>query len=132
MIEINNAAKQKINSALIKKTAQNFLKAYGKEKYDLSIAFVSGVAMRKLNKQYRNINQTTDVLSFAGEGDFLGEIIIDCAQVKGQAAEFGNSLENELIFILVHGLLHLLGYDDKKEKGRREMIRLGEEFLNKQ
>lgn len=132
MIEINNAAKQKINSALIKKTAQNFLKAYGKEKYDLSIAFVSGAAMRKLNKQYRNINQTTDVLSFAGEGDFLGEIIIDCAQVKGQAAEFGNSLENELIFILVHGLLHLIGYDDATEKGMKEMIKLGEEFLNKQ
>lgn len=131
MIEINNTAKQKINLALIKKTAQKFLKAYGKEKYDLSIAFVSSVEMRKLNKQCRNKDQTTDVLSFEGEGEFLGEIIIDYAQVKRQAAEYGASAEEELIFILVHGLLHLIGYDDTTEKGMEEMIRLGEKFINK-
>lgn len=131
MIEINNLAKSKVNLKLVEKTAKKFLKAHKKANCDLSIAFVGDPEMRALNKQCRKKDNITDVLSFEGEGDFLGEIIIDYAQVKRQAAEYGASAEEELIFILVHGLLHLIGYDDTTEKGREEMIRLGEKFLSK-
>lgn len=131
MIEINNSTKQKINLSLIQRIVENFLKFYKKEKYDLSIAFVSGTEMRKLNKQYRHSDKTTDVLSFEGEGNFFGEIIMNYAQIKKQAAEFGNSAESELVFILIHGLLHLLGYNDTTDEGREEMIRLGEEFIGR-
>ncbi|MBU4347150.1 rRNA maturation RNase YbeY, partial [Patescibacteria group bacterium] len=62
-------------------------------------------------------------------GIFLGEVIIDYAQIKRQAREFGSGVNDELVFILVHGLLHLLGYDDKTEKGAKEMERLGEKFI---
>ena len=129
MIEINNKTKSKINIKLTKRVAQKFLKYYNKESSELSIAFVGDKTIRKLNKTYRGIDKITDVLAFSGEDEFLGEVIINYAQVKRQAKKFGNNIQQELIFILVHGLLHLLGYDDKAEKGRLEMERMGEEFI---
>lgn len=129
MIEINNKTKSKIDLALVKKTAEFFLRVYKKKKYEISIAFVGDRVIRKLNRNYRKIDKVTDVLSFPGEGIFLGEVIIDYAQIKRQAREFGSSVNDELVFILVHGLLHLLGYDDKTEKGAKEMERLGEKFI---
>jgi len=128
-VEINNKTKAKINLSLVKKIARKFLKKHKKEKKDLSVAFVGDKKIKELNKNYRKINEVTDVLSFPGEEKFLGEIIIDYNQVKRQAGKFGNKPKDELIFILVHGLLHLLGYDDRTEEGRREMERLGNKFL---
>lgn len=129
MVEINNATKQKINLALVKETAQHFLRVYKKKKYEISIAFVGDSVIRKLNRNYRKIDKVTDVLSFPGEGIFLGEVIIDYAQIKRQAKKYGKTVKQELVFILVHGLLHLLGYDDKTEKGAKEMERLGKKFI---
>ena len=132
-VEINNKTKAKINLSLVRKIARKFLKKHKKEKKDLSIAFVGDGRIRELNKNYRKIDKVTDVLSFAGEEKFLGEIIIDYNQVKRQARQFRGqgmrAVKEELIFILAHGLLHLLGYDDGTEVGRREMERLGEEFI---
>ncbi len=149
MIEISNKTKSKINIKLVKGVAQKFLKYYNIKrrlaavpplarsgsdhanvnKVELSIAFVGDKVMRRLNREYRGIDKITDVLAFSGEDEFLGEVIINYAQVKRQAKKFGNNIQQELIFILVHGLLHLLGYDDKAEKGRLEMERMGEEFI---
>lgn len=129
MVEINNATKQKINLALVKETAQHFLRVYKKKKYEISIAFVGDSVIRKLNRNYRKTDKVTDVLSFPGEGIFLGEVIIDYAQIKRQAKKYGKTVKQELVFILVHGLLHLLGYDDKTEKGAKEMERLGKKFI---
>ena len=132
-VEINNKTKAKINLSLVKKVARKFLKKHKKEKKDLSIAFVGDEKIKELNKKYRRIDRITDVLSFAGEEKFLGEVIIDYSQIKRQAKEFRGrgmrAVEEELVFILAHGLLHLLGYDDGTEEGRREMERLGNKFL---
>ena len=132
-VEINNKTKAKINLSLVKKIARKFLKKHKKEKKDLSVAFVGDKKIKELNKNYRKINEVTDVLSFPGEEKFLGEIIIDYNQVKRQARQFRGqgmrAVKEELIFILAHGLLHLLGYDDGTEVGRREMERLGNKFL---
>ena len=132
-VEINNKTKAKINLSLVRKIARKFLKKHKKEKKDLSIAFVGDRRIRELNKNYRKIDKVTDVLSFAGEEKFLGEVIIDYSQIKRQAKEFRGrgmrAVEEELVFILAHGLLHLLGYDDRTEEERREMERLGEEFI---
>ncbi|MCG2691057.1 rRNA maturation RNase YbeY [Candidatus Parcubacteria bacterium] len=129
MIEINNKTKSRIDLNLVKKIADNFLKTHKNRNCEVSIAFVGDRVIRKLNRNYRKIDKVTDVLSFPGEGIFLGEVIIDYAQIKRQAREFGSSVNDELVFILVHGLLHLLGYDDKTEKGAKEMERLGEKFI---
>lgn len=130
-IEINNQTRNKINLGLAKKAASAFGRKYKLRDKELSLAFIGGAEMKKLNRQYRGRNRPTDILSFKGDGDELGEIVIDYAQIKRQAKEFGNSAERELAFILVHGLLHLMGYDDKTERERKEMIKIGEEFVKK-
>ena len=130
-VEINNKTKNKIDSALIERVAEKFLKIYKKEKKEVSVVFISESAIQRLNKIYRRVNKTTDVLTFAGDKKFLGEILINFKQIKRQAKELGVSAKKELIFILVHGLLHLLGFTDEAEKDRLEMIRLGENFIKK-
>lgn len=130
-VEINNKTKAKININLIQTVSKKFLCKYELNTYEVSIAFVGDQRIRELNKCYRHQDQITDVLSFAGEEKYLGEIIINYRQIERQAKEFNKTSQTELIFILVHGLLHLAGYDDATEKGRLKMIRLGEEFIKK-
>ncbi len=125
MIEVNNKTKAKIDVKLIKKITEKFFAYYKIKNKNLSIAFVGDTVMTRLNNDYRNKNQPTDILSFAGEGDDFGEIIIDYTQIKRQASKFSKSVNEELIFILVHGLLHLLGYEDESERGRKEMDKVG-------
>lgn len=131
MIEINNKTKAKIDVRLIEKVAEKFLRYYKLKNKNISIAFVGDTVMRRLNKQNRGKDKATDILSFAGEGSDFGEIIIDFAQIRRQAPKYSKSAKEELIFILVHGLLHLLGYDDDTEEKRLEMIGMGEEFIGR-
>ena len=129
-IEINNQTNCKINLKSIEKAAAVFSRVYRIDKNkEISLAFVSDAEIKKLNFTYRGLNSATDVLSFAGDGDYLGEIIIDYSQIKRQAGNFKNSAEKELIFILTHGLLHLIGYDDKTDEDREKMIKIGEKFI---
>lgn len=130
MIEINNKTKTKIDAKLISEITDKFLKKYKINKTNVSIAFIGDEKMKELNSNYLKKNKTTDILSFLGEDDFLGEILINPNQIKKQAKESDNTFKQELIFILVHGLLHLAGYNDKTEKDRLKMIKLGEEFIN--
>ncbi len=129
MININNKTKDKINLSLVKKTVNKFLESYKLFEKEISIAFVSETRMKELNKRYRGIDKVTDVLSFSGEDNFFGEIVINYAQIKKQAKKFNNNSEEELVFILVHGLLHLFGYEDETKTGQREMKKLGEKFI---
>lgn len=111
-------------------TARTVLEREGIESGELSIALVDDDEMQELNRKYRNCNETTDVLSFPlGEGQ-LGEIIISWPRVEEQARDYGHSLERELGFLLVHGILHLLGYDHQQEEGTRTMRRKEEEILS--
>jgi probable rRNA maturation factor len=128
-VEINNKTKNKIDLLLVKKTAEKFLQVKNKKKFEVSIAFVNDNEIRGLNRRYRKIDKVTDVLSFSGEENFLGEVVIDYNQIKKQAREFGNKPKEELVFILVHGLLHLMGCNDETEAGRKEMEKLGERFI---
>ena len=131
MVEVNNQTKNKISVSLIKKVSTLFLKVHKKEDFEVSIVIVGDRAIKELNYCYRKLDQVTDVLAFPGDvhDKFLGEIIIDYAQIKRQALKYSDSTGEELIFILVHGLLHLVGYEDDTEEGKEEMIRLGEEFI---
>jgi probable rRNA maturation factor len=156
MIEINNTTKFKINEKLMKKTAEKFLVSRRLTKKDVSIALIGDAKMRQLNFKYRHRDKTTDVLSFGAplllkefpsfprrgwggsvgggykeESQDFGEILINPAQIKRQAKENKNSFQDELIFILVHGLLHLAGYNDSTEKDRLKIIKIGEDFIRK-
>ena len=80
--------------------------------------------LRTLNRAYAGVDAVTDVLSFEGEGDHLGDIAISWPAAVRQAREFGHSAEAELALLCVHGLLHLLGWDHAEQGQRREMWRL--------
>ena len=130
MIEINNKTRSNIDLKLIKSITENFLKYYKKKEKEISIAFVGDKKIREFNKEYRGINKVTDVLTFVGENKFLGEVIINYSQIKRQAKRFSNSIKQELVFILVHGLLHLLEYEDDTVKKKEQMIKMGEKIIN--
>jgi probable rRNA maturation factor len=105
-----------VESRLLSKIAHRALEVLGLSKVELSIALVSDVQIKRLNKLYRNKDKPTDVLSFPiGEKVedwlILGDIVISVDTAKRQAQELGHSLEEELKRLLVHGLVHLLGYD---------------------
>jgi len=129
MVEINNKTRSKINLLLVKRLAEKFLASNKKRDHNVSIAFVGDAVMRALNKTYRGEDGLTDVLAFAGDGNFLGEIVINYAQIKRQSKARKSGVQRELAFILVHGLLHLLGYNDDTEEGGEEMERLGDKFI---
>ncbi len=130
MIEINNAAGCRFDRRPLIKTAELFLKRFKLSGKDVSLAFVNSREMSRLNRLYRGKTGTTDVLSFEGEGDFLGEIVFDYDRIKKQAEELGHSAGKELRFILIHGLLHLCGHDDATDKKRLAMIELGDRLLS--
>lgn len=81
----------------------------GKE-YDLSVVFVSKEKIQSLNKQYRNIDEPTDILSFPLDKE-SGEIFINIEETKRMAPDFDRPYENFLAFLFIHGLVHLKGYD---------------------
>jgi probable rRNA maturation factor len=88
----------------------------------VEIVFCSDEKVRALNKAYRKLDKVTDVLSFGwDEEDFAGEIFIAVDQVKYQAPRFNNNYFNELRRVVVHGMLHLCGYDHMKTGERRVM-----------
>lgn len=149
MIEIVNTTRQHISKKKIITISEAFLHAFKKSKVDVSIAIVGDKKIKKLNHQYRGHNKPTDVLSFSGaewEGNLLGEVIINPQEIK-RLSKYKEILEfigfsyppkNLKItetylfyFILVHGLLHLIGYDDDIETDRQEMLKLGQKFLSK-
>ena len=109
----------------------------------LSVAIVDNDYIHDINRTYRHKDAPTDVISFAFLDDnperdnlfhskkmvVLGEIYISKDKAKEQSKEYGHSLEREMKFLFVHGLLHLLGYDHMKEEDEKVMFRLQDEIL---
>ena len=111
----------------------------GVKKAFFDVIFIDDDRMHEMNKEYRGIDRTTDVLSFALEDNNtfktkireLGDIFISIPKMKEQAKEYGHSEKRELSFLVCHGLLHLLGYDHtRSEEDERIHFGLQEEILN--
>jgi len=100
---------------------------------ELSISFINDEKMRELNRIYRNIDRTTDVLSFPqGEGPdmtLLGDIVISLETARRNAVRYGIETDEEIKKLIVHGILHILGYDHKRKKERDEMREKEREIL---
>lgn len=127
------------NYKYLKKIIRRTLKMENVHSSFLSIVFIDDELMHELNKKYRGIDRSTDVLSFAFEDNAkmrynirqLGEIYISIPQMQAQALEYGHSEKRELAFLTVHGILHLLGYDHTLgEKEEKEMFAKQELVLN--
>jgi probable rRNA maturation factor len=91
---------------------------------DVAVLITGDGEVRAMNKTYAADDHATDVLSFGGSGEHLGDIAISWPAVERQAARFGHSEKAEIALLAVHGLLHLLGWDHAFAAERREMTRL--------
>lgn len=112
----------------------------------ITITFTTPEKIHKINKEYRQVDRPTDVLSFPmferkeleekiekqdfEHEDVLGDIIISIEKVKEQAIEYGHSFERELSYMIVHGFYHLMGYDHIKEEDKKEMRPKEDKILN--
>lgn len=111
--------------------------------YEIDVSLVDDETIHEINRDYRKVDRVTDVISFAFNDDkdptsvilspevprMLGEILICLPQAKRQAEQIGNTLERELSFLFVHGLLHLLGYDHMKPEDEAIMFPLQDKIL---
>ena len=100
----------------------------------MQIIFVSQEEIRELNKNFRNIDKSTDVLSFPNDDELdssIGDIFISIEQARLQANDYGHSFEREIGFLAVHGYLHLLGFDHHSESEEKLMIEAQENILKK-
>lgn len=139
MIEINNITNILINEGLLHKIAKKVLDGENvKNEQDLSIAFIGQGRMKEINKRYRGKNKATDVLSFSTftrgrhkqfqKVQGLGEVIICLSEVKKNAKKFSSTFEKELAKILIHGILHLLGYDHEKKESEAKKMEEKEQY----
>lgn len=121
----------------------DFIKDILKNEYEsdkdiyVSILVTNNEEIQVINREYRDKDMPTDVISFAyneteNEGfyDILGDIVISHDKVMEQAEEYGHSIEREFYYVLLHGVLHLLGYDHIDEEDKKEMREKEEEILN--
>lgn len=129
------------NYGYVKKVLNATLKHENINNAVFSVIFVDEETIQNINRDYRNIDRVTDVISFAFEDNgklvyndvrLLGEIYICIPRMKEQAIEYGHSEKRELSFLAVHGLLHLLGYDHMKKDDEEKMFALQELILDGQ
>lgn len=135
---------QEEHIALVEKLLQHAASVLEiEDESEVSITFVTNEAIQEINREYRDKDQPTDVISFAleelGEGEtviiaegmprVLGDIIISTERAEEQATEYGHSFERELGFLAVHGFLHLLGYDHMTEEDEKVMFGKQDEIL---
>jgi len=118
MVEIiNRQTKSRIRTDLISGVIERLLRRSRLKDTDVVLVFAGDAAVRTLNRTFRKKDKTTDVLSFPmeGRGDggrrHLGDIIIAVPQARRQAAELGHSLDAELVYLAIHGFIHLLGFE---------------------
>jgi len=129
---LNRQRRHKINVRKWREFAERALRAIGADTRDVTIVFVTDAAIRKLNRQFRGRDYATDVLSFPSVAEEfetenkanLGEIVISAQRAAAQAKQNGLSLSNEIQQLILHGLLHLCGYDHETDKGEMNRLEL--------
>ena len=115
------------------------LEGIDEERTEISVTFVEAEEIRELNRDYRDNDKVTDVLSFPQFDDLndipdfgeicLGDVVICKERAQEQAEEFGHSFEREIIYLFTHSILHLLGYDHMEEEEKQEMRAREEEVM---
>jgi rRNA maturation RNase YbeY len=122
-------AGKKVPSRWIKRVAEAILEAVDRRGVELSVALIGNAQMAELNRAYRKKHYPTDVLSFPVEGapalGLLGDVVISVEKARQQARERGHTDDEEIITLLIHGVVHLLGYDhERSPKDARAMKRV--------
>lgn len=141
MVEVFNTYKEEVEySTLVQEIVEFVLKKEKIENPILNIIFTDNKKIHEINREYRNIDRETDVISFALEDEdtlvnaseyrILGDIYISVDKAKSQALEYGHSLKREICFLAVHGVYHLLGYDHQNKEEEKVMFQKQEEALD--
>lgn len=141
-LEINIADEEKRALDAAKAALERAVEVEKCPPVEVSLTIVDNQQIQEINREYRDIDRPTDVLSFplyepdeefvlAEEEEYLslGDIVISMPQAQKQATEYGHSLEREVAFLAVHGFLHLLGYDHETEAQEKEMFAKQEQIL---
>ena len=138
-ITITNETDEYVDKDLLNKVADYAMKSEDVNNGVVNIIIVDNKKIREINKEYRKIDKETDVISFALEDDdtfielpirVLGDIYISIDKVKVQASEYGHSEKREICFLVVHGILHLLGYDHMNASDEKVMFSKQEKILD--
>ena len=133
MIEVVNRQRRvELDEEYWRGFGERALRKIGATDAGATVAFVSDRAMRELNRRWRGKRGTTDVLSFPAEPDefekaeglTLGDVVVSVERAARQAAEHGLTLENEIEQLILHGLLHLCGYDHELDAGEMDALEL--------
>jgi probable rRNA maturation factor len=137
-LNIHEAFEKAVLPDLLENTARAVLEELSDENPDLTIAIEDDEALRSLNQQFLEIDAPTDVLSFPAEETdpetgnlYLGDIIISFPRATAQAESAGHPVQAELQLLVIHGMLHLLGYDHVTPELKEEMWELQAQFLRK-
>lgn len=137
-ILIKSRVKRKgFSPSSVRKVAQRALETLEYKEAQVSILFCEDSYIQKLNREYRRVNAPTDVLAFSmHEGPFsrvhpevLGDVVISLETASRQAKRYRHSLNKEIALLVVHGILHLLGYDHLKKDDKELMRRKEKEIL---
>ena len=128
---VRRDAGKQFPSRRLKKIANRVLELVQRDQAELSLALVGNTEMRKLNARFRNKDYPTDVLSFPAQDGvptgvrLLGDVVISVDKAKQQARERKRTLDEEMVTLLIHGVLHLLGYDhERSAKDAKIMMQL--------
>jgi probable rRNA maturation factor len=134
---VSHVRGRKLPLRRIKRTAQRILAFIDQSDSELSLAFVDNGAIRKLNRKYRRKPKATDVLSFSAENHanggprLLGDVVISIDQAREQAKTGGWTLAEEIERLLIHGILHLLGYDHERSRKEAAIMRALEKKISR-
>ena len=125
-IDLRNLQDLPVNRELLEQVVQATVQTVGRKPGALSLVLVDDGRISELNCQFLGCSGPTDVIAFPGEEgeEWGGEVIISVETAMRQAQQQGHSLARELCILAVHGVLHLLGYDDASERGQAQMNQL--------
>ena len=130
----NLQTKRRLNRTWIQATCQKILRIENVSSAQLNLIFVSRQRMQAFNKTYLGRSYATDVLAFNlsdDDDELIGDIIISTDAVIQNAKEFATNEADEIVLYIIHGILHLLGYDDHKPKDKQQMRAAEQRILKK-
>jgi transaldolase/glucose-6-phosphate isomerase len=142
LVEIGDPFISLVSVEWLRKVAEAALQHEGRSEAELAVVITGDEALRELNRRYLGVDRATDVLAFPTGGgderfvaapedqDYLGDVLISYPQAEAQACAAGHPVEDEMAFLVAHGVLHLLGYDDADEGARARMWAIQDEVLH--
>jgi probable rRNA maturation factor len=120
---LNRQRKHAINTARLQRFVSTLIPALGVEDAEFAVVLITDGMMQRYNRDYRGYDKPTDVLSFPGEDGYLGDILISSETAYNQARKSNTlSLETNIQRLLLHGLLHLMGYDHETDDGEMRTV----------